>query len=371
MKRASNNHKILTVVGARPQFIKAAAVSPALKSEGLREILLHTGQHYDWEMSEAFFEGLKLSSPDYNLETGSGSHGMQTGRMLEAIEQVLKKEKPDLVLVYGDTNSTLAGALAAAKLNIPVAHVEAGLRSFDRRMPEEINRVLADHVSSLLFAPTGNAVGNLKREGIEEGVDQSGDVMFDLCRKYGGVVKRKTPRVLKSLGLTTKQFVFATVHRAENTDSREKWHAVLKAFSMIAAKGFPVVWPVHPRTRELLGSKRIEGVQLIRPLPYVETQVLAANARVVLTDSGGLQKEAAFLGTYCVILRDRTEWIELVDEGVAVLAGTVSEKILEGVLQSRGYSKTRLEKTFGEGKSSERIAKTIRAYMRGKTIGKT
>ncbi|MEP0775914.1 MAG: UDP-N-acetylglucosamine 2-epimerase (non-hydrolyzing) [Acidobacteriota bacterium] len=322
--------KVVSVVGARPQFIKAAVVSPALRKAGVEELLVHTGQHYDYEMSQVFFEGLAIPRPDVDLGVGSGTHGTQTGRMMEKVEEVLLREKPDLVIVHGDTNSTLAAALAAAKLHLPVAHVEAGLRSFDRAMPEEINRVLTDHISELLFAPTETAIENLRMEGISRGVVLSGDVMVELLDSVLPDVEAATPSTLAAYDLEWKQFVLATVHRAENTEDRLRWNHILDALQRVAANVGPVLWPIHPRTRARLASVSLTGVSLVKPLPYLSTQVLARAARLVVTDSGGLQKEAAFHGTPCLILRDRTEWVELAREGKVLLTGVEPETVVAG-----------------------------------------
>ncbi len=321
--------RVATVVGARPQFIKAAAVSPALQRAGIEERLIHTGQHYDYEMSQVFFEGLKLPHPAVNLGVGSASHGAQTGRMLEKVEDVLLDWQPDLVLVYGDTNSTLAGALAAAKLRIPVAHVEAGLRSFDREMPEEINRVLTDHLSHFLFAPTESAVANLAAEGIREGVVLSGDVMVELLEACLPAIEEASGPLLDRLEIHRKAFVLATVHRAENTDDPVRWSSLLAALTTVANEVAPVLWPVHPRVRERLTGSPPLGVRLLEPTPYLETQVLARAARLVLTDSGGLQKEAAFHGTPCLVMRDRTEWVELERTGLVWVVGVDAQTVLK------------------------------------------
>lgn len=315
--------KILTVVGARPQFIKAAVVSRELRARpSLREVLVHTGQHYDDSMSKVFFEQLGLPEADINLGIGSGSHGAQTGRMLEALEQVLLKETPDWVLVYGDTNSTLAGALVAAKLGLPLAHVEAGLRSFQRAMPEEINRVLTDRVSDLLFAPTETAVANLKREGVDSAkVRLVGDVMFDAALEYVGRADRAG--LLKSFGVGEKDFILVTIHRAENTDDGKRLVAILDGLGKVAAKT-RILFPLHPRTkaaleREGLLQRARAMMSCVEPLGYVEMLGLERAASAVITDSGGVQKEAFFLGTPCLILRPTTEWVELVEQGCARL----------------------------------------------------
>ncbi|GIV96198.1 MAG: UDP-N-acetyl glucosamine 2-epimerase [Herpetosiphonaceae bacterium] len=312
--------KIVTVVGARPQFIKAAAVSRILRSTpGLNEILVHTGQHYDENMSDVFFEELNIPRPDYHLGIGSGSHGAQTGRMLEAIEQVLLAERPNWVLVYGDTNSTLAGALAAAKLHIPVAHVEAGLRSFNRKMPEEINRVLTDHAADLLFAPTEAAVENLRREGIPgERVIFVGDVMYDAALYFGTRAEQRSD-VLARLGLKAQNYVLATIHRAENTDNADRLRDIVSGLVDLA-HDIAVVLPLHPRTRgalqrEGLLDKAIGPICLIDPVGYLDMIMLEKHARLIITDSGGVQKEAFFYRVPCITLRNETEWTELVTLG--------------------------------------------------------
>jgi UDP-GlcNAc3NAcA epimerase len=307
--------KILTIVGARPQFIKAAPVSQALAAAGVDERIAHTGQHFDALMSDVFFDELNIPKPTYNLEVNSLGHGAMTGRMLEKLEAVMVAEKPDMVLVYGDTNSTVAGALAAAKLHIPVAHVEAGLRSFNRRMPEEINRIVADHVSDLLFCPTSTAVAHLANEGITKGVHMVGDVMFDTTLTAVARARGRS-QVLATHNLTAKDYAVATIHRAENTDDPERFAAVI-AWLEAAAKDRPVIMPAHPRTAKLLASQglTLKGVRLIEPLGYLDMAWLAHNAAAIFTDSGGLQKEAYFHRVPCVTLRDETEWVETVDAG--------------------------------------------------------
>jgi UDP-GlcNAc3NAcA epimerase len=335
--------KIATVVGARPQFIKAAAVSRAMQvyntshsNQCFKEIFIHTGQHFDENMSRIFFSELELPTPDYNLEIGGGSHGQNTGRMIESIEEVLIREKPDWVLVYGDTDSTLAGALAAVKLHVPVAHVEAGLRSFNRKMPEEINRVLTDHAASLLFVPTETAVENLRREGFQNvypaaGISRQpliarvGDVMYDAALYYSGKAEKKTS-VLKDLGLTPQKYVLATIHRAENVDHPERLAVIMDAFNQVAVE-IPVLLPLHPRTRARLrghGNARPftphRSLMIVDPVGYLDMVVLEKNAAVIATDSGGVQKEAFFHRVPCVTLRNETEWVELVQLGWNTLA---------------------------------------------------
>ena len=309
-------HRIVTVVGARPQFIKAAALSRALRVEpGLSEDLIHTGQHFDDNMSAVFFRELGIPAPRFNLNIHGGQHGQMTGRMLEAIEHVLVDVAPDLVLVYGDTNSTLAGALAAAKLHIPVAHVEAGLRSFNRRMPEEVNRVLVDHLSALLFCPSFAAVAQLGREGITQGVYHTGDVMFD-ATLHARRAALHSSDILHRLALNAGDYLLCTLHRSENTDDETRLRALIHHVRA-AADGAPVIFPVHPRTRQVLARCAIatDGLRLVEPLGYFDMHALLAGARQVLTDSGGLQKEAYFHRVPCVTLRDDTEWGETVAAG--------------------------------------------------------
>jgi len=308
--------KILTIIGTRPQFIKATAISRVIADcEGVREIIVHTGQHFDPEMSEVFFSELGIPEPNEHLKVHGGGHGAMTGRMLELLEPLIEACQPDIALVYGDTNSTIAGALAAAKLHVPVAHVEAGLRSFNRRMPEEVNRVLTDHMSTLLFCPTTVAVENLAREGICEGVYHVGDVMFDAT--LDAVQRaRKTSRIRERLGLEPGGYALATVHRAENTDSRDKLAHVLD-YLHTRAKDRPVVLPLHPRTRRAATrfSLRFDGLKVIQPVGYFDMASLLDGCAEVLTDSGGLQKEAYFHRKPCVTLRGETEWVETVDAG--------------------------------------------------------
>lgn len=345
--------KIVTVVGARPQFIKAAVVSRAIDdynqmasppSAAIREILVHTGQHFDDNMSKIFFEELDIPLPHYNLGIGGTSHGAMTGRMLERIEQVLLDEKPDWVLVYGDTNSTLAGALAAAKLHIPVAHVEAGLRSFNRRMPEEINRILTDHVASLLFCPTDQAVGNLRREGFKHvrggnnsGVNPGsplvckvGDVMYDAALFYAPKAERVST-IIERLEVQPRGYVLATVHREENTDNPERLRNIFAGLAQVARE-LPVILPLHPRTRQALDQtdaaiKNSRNLILLPPLGYLDMICLEKNANVIITDSGGVQKEAFFYRIPCITLRQETEWVELVELGCNRLAGSDPQSI--------------------------------------------
>lgn len=355
--------KVATVVGARPQFIKMAPVSRELKKY-FDEVVIHTGQHYDYEMNRIFFEQLDIPEPDYYLGVGSGTHGYQTGEMLKKIEEVLIKEKPDIVLVYGDTNSTLAGALAAVKLHIKVAHVEAGLRSFDRRMAEEVNRVLTDHVSDYLFVPTETAVNNLHNEGVKEGVYLTGDVMYDALL-YNIKIARHESRILSKLGLKSKSYLLATVHRAENTDNKERLENIIGAF---IESDELVVFPIHPRTRKYLRAyalideiERAENIILIPPVGYLDMLVLEENARKILTDSGGVQKEAYFLKVPCITLRERTEWVETVEDGWNILAGADRETILKAIREFEPGGRTYTYR-FGNGKASMKIVEILVRY---------
>lgn len=317
--------KIVTVVGARPQFIKAATVSRVIRdgyTGKIEEVLVHTGQHYDENMSKVFFEELDIPQPKYNLEISGGQHGAMTGRMLEAVESVLLQEKPDSLLIYGDTNSTLAGALAAAKLHIPVAHVEAGLRSFNMRMPEEINRILSDRISTQLFCPTETAVKNLAAEGVTEGVHNVGDVMYDGMLYYRG---RAQTNVLNSIGANPGRYVMATVHRAENTDDPVRLRKIFHTLGEAGRRFDSVVIALHPRTKKILAESGIVlpgSIKVIDPAPYLEMIALVENAAVVMTDSGGLQKEAFFLHKPCLTLRDETEWSETLECGANKLVGS-------------------------------------------------
>lgn len=319
--------KIVTVIGARPQFIKAATVSRVIAaSKGITEILVHTGQHFDADMSDIFFEQMAIPKPHYHLGIGGGSHGAMTGRQLEKIEEVLLVERPDWVLVYGDTNSTLAGALAAAKLYIPVAHIEAGLRSFNRQMPEEINRVLTDHMATLLFTPTQIAGNNLLREGIsEKHIHWVGDVMYDAtCFYKEHAIK---PEWFNKLDVTSGEFLLCTVHRAENTDNPQRLRSIFRA---LADTNIPIILPLHPRTRIKLSEMDImvtSNIYVIGPVGYLEMVWLEMNCKIIVTDSGGVQKEAYFHKKPCIVLRDETEWIELVEIGANRLVGTDREQI--------------------------------------------
>lgn len=347
--------KIVSVVGARPQFIKAAAVSRVLQSNGnIQDIILHTGQHYDRNMSQVFFDELDIPEPMYNLEVGSGTHAFQTGTMLKGIEEILIAEKPDWTLVYGDTNSTLAGALASVKLQIPLAHVEAGLRSFNRKMPEEINRIASDRIADLLFAPTKTALKNLNMEGLGDITCFTGDVMYDSVLFYMNRILREPDKY--KVNDLPGQYFLATIHRAENTDNINNLKNIFKAF---AESGSFIILPVHPRTKKQI-SKNIrisENVRIIDPVGYLEMLKLTMNAYKVLTDSGGLQKEAYFLGRPCITLRNETEWLETNHDGWNIITGTDPGKISEAINSSLPTSDRNNE--FGDGHAAEAIVERL------------
>lgn len=354
--------KIITVVGARPQFIKAAALSRCIKEEyahEIEEILVHTGQHYDENMSSVFFNELGIPEPKYNLAITAGTHGAMTGRMLEAIEEVLLGEKPDTVLVYGDTNSTLAAALAASKLHIPIAHVEAGLRSFNMHMPEEINRIVTDKLSTYLLCPTNEAVKNLHFEGITKGIHQVGDVMYDNALFFSQQARQKSD-ILQNLNLRTGEFVLVTCHRAENTDNQEHLTHILKAISEIA-NDLPVVFPVHPRTFSCINryglDSYLQNLVLIKPLAYLDMVALEQSAQVILTDSGGVQKEAFFYGIPCITMREETEWVETVELGWNQVVGADAKKIYTAFLQVKKGKTDYFP--YGDGRTSQRIINSI------------
>ncbi len=362
------NKKIVTVIGARPQFIKAAPVSRALAClDGYSEIIVHTGQHYDPRMSAVFFKELEIPEPAYNLEVGSGSHGVQTGEILIRLEEILHKENPAMVLVYGDTNSTLAGALAAAKLNIPIAHVEAGLRSFDRRMPEEINRIVADHLSTLLFSPTMTGIGNLKNEGIVENVFKTGDVMYDVALWAAGRAGR-TSSVLSDNQLAPRNFILATIHRQENTDDKQRLSTILTALSALSTT-MKIVLPLHPRTEKMLQQHRLsslaKNIHIIRPVGFLDMVDLERNAALIITDSGGVQKEAYFHRVPCVTVREQTEWVETVAAGWNVLVdATHVERIVDGAESMLNYTGQRRDiSEYGDGNAAVKIAGLINEYI--------
>jgi UDP-GlcNAc3NAcA epimerase len=353
--------KLVSIVGARPQFIKCAGVSHALERmhAGVEDVILHTGQHYDVNMSDVFFRDLALPPPAYNLGVGSGPHGAQTGDMLREIERVLIHERPQAVVVYGDTNSTLAGALAAAKLRIPIAHVEAGMRSFNRRVPEEINRVVTDHISDMLLCPTDESVRNLAAEGIVRGVALVGNVMRDSLLDNLELAER-TSRILERLQLERGSYSLATVHRAENTDDSDRLLAIVSAMHTVG-QTTPVIWPMHPRTRarlEVLGAKLPgEGrVRVIEPLAYHDMLTLEQHARVILTDSGGVTTEAFWLGVPCVTLRDETEWTETVETGWNTLVGADTNRIVDAAGQARRGCTAPTQEARG---ACERVARLL------------
>jgi len=354
--------KIVSIVGARPQFIKVKPIVDELRKRRIRHILVHTGQHYDYQMSKTFFDELKIPKSDYNLEVGSHSHGKQTAIMLERIEEVLFKEKPDIVIVYGDTNSTLAGALAAVKLNIPVAHIEAGLRSFRKDMPEEINRVLTDHISTLLFCPTRTALMNLKKEGIAKGVFFVGDVMLDVFRMQ---IKKIRQKIIKQLKLIPKGYILLTIHRQENTDNPKNLIQMLRALNKYGKK---IIFPVHPRTKDMLvkyagySKNKFNNLLFINPVSYTDMLVLESNAGVILTDSGGVQKEAYFLKVPCMTLRRETEWIETLSNGWNKTIGFEPK----GIRRSLECNKlpSGQKQFFGKGCSAKSIVRIMVQYFR-------
>ncbi len=356
--------KILTVVGARPQFIKAAAVSRRFKEVGIDEVLVHTGQHFDRNMSEVFFQEMEIPKPQYNLDIHSLTHGAMTGRMMEHIETVLLKERPDGVMVFGDTNSTLAGALAARKLHIPVVHVEAGLRSFNMDMPEEINRILTDRISNVLFCPTDAALANLKLEGYDHfntQIIKNGDVMQDAALFYSAKAAQKS-NIIQRIELTGKPFVLATVHRQENTDNPELLRSLIGALNRIN-KEIAVVAPLHPRTLGMTAKERIKAeFTVIEPVGYFDMVELLKACSLVMTDSGGVQKEAFFFGKNCVTLREQTEWVELVEGGYNALAGADEQRILLGyremITRQNDFSKN----LYGKGEAALKVAQTLLSW---------
>ncbi len=352
--------KVVTIVGARPQFIKAAVVSRALARDrqDVQEVLVHTGQHYDANMSDVFFDELDIPRPGHHLGIGGGSHGQNTGRMIEQIEVLLLSEKPDWVLVYGDTDSTLAGALAASKLHIPVAHVEAGLRSYNRRMPEEINRVLTDHLASLLLVPSERASGNLRSEGITgPKVQVAGDVMYDAALYYREKARRPKAEALDAV--EDGDFALCTIHRAENTDDHARLQGILDG---LAALPIAVILPLHPRTRARVAAAGIPfpgNVRVIDPVGYLEMVWLEANCRVVLTDSGGVQKEAYFHGKPCITLRDETEWVELVDIGANRIVGTSSAAIQQAYAEMLEREVPKDVQPYGKGRAADLVVAAL------------
>jgi UDP-GlcNAc3NAcA epimerase len=375
--------KIISVIGARPQIIKSAAISRCIKRQFSDEILervVHTGQHYDANLSELFFDELEMAMPDYNLQVGSGSHGEQTAKMIHGLEQIFLNEKPDLVLVYGDTNSTLAGGLAAAKLHIPVAHIEAGLRSFNKAMPEEINRITTDHLSTLLFTPTESGLGNLKKEGFSltpiakptidrPNVFHCGDIMYDNSLHFAQLSDTRS-HILSHLKLTENQFVLSTIHRDSNTDNPTALMSILKALRRIQNDyQLPIILPLHPRTKAKLydlASVTIVGellknqnIKIIEPLGFLDIIALERNARIIVTDSGGLQKEAYFFKKPCVILRPQTEWIEIVENGNAICCGSDENAIVDGFSQLYFKEHFTFPNFYGNGDAASFICQQI------------
>lgn len=349
--------KIVSVIGARPQFIKAGAISrKILENTEIEEVLIHTGQHYDSRMSEIFFKELEIPSPKYNLGIGGFSHGAMTGRMIEGIEKILLEEKPNFTLVYGDTDSTLAGALASVKLQIPVIHIEAGLRSFNMQMPEEINRILTDRISSLLFAPTKRAVENLQREGFENfdcEIVCSGDVMYDVALYYKD--RAKKPNMV-----FPKEFILCTLHRAENTENLQKMKNIFEALNKISSQ-IPVIMPLHPRTQNkiLVNNIQAENIYFIEPLGYLEMVWALQNCVMVATDSGGLQKEAYYFKKPCITLREETEWVELLEVGCNCLVGADTEKIYQAFKKMSDINLNFDALLYGNGNASQKILEVI------------
>lgn len=379
--------KIITIVGARPQIIKSSAISRAIKNhfkDDLKEIIVHTGQHYDENMSNVFFNEMEIPFPNYNLNVGSGSHGAQTAKMIEGLEQIYQNEQPDAVLVYGDTNSTIAGALAAIKIHIPVIHIEAGLRSFNKSMPEEVNRIACDHMSTLLFTPTKTGLVNLKREGFqideinEVSVDHPavfhcGDIMFDNSLHFSSVSDEKST-LLKELNLIPNQYILTTIHRDANTDQPENLEQIFKALLTIAEQSdLQIVFPIHPRTRNKMKENLNEGfytkivtssfIKLIDPAGFLDIIALEKNARLIVTDSGGLQKEAYFFKKPCVIMRPQTEWVEIVENGNAILSDADENRIVSAFKQLYNKTDFTFPAFYGDGKAAEFICSKIVEYI--------
>ena len=379
--------KLLTVIGARPQIIKAAAISRAVKNSfagQIEEKILHTGQHYDANMSQVFFDELGIPAPDYNLGVGSGSHGVQTAKMISGIEEVLTSEHFDGIILYGDTNSTLAGAVAASKIHIPVFHIEAGLRSFNMTMPEEVNRIVCDQLSSICFSPTQTGIDNLKREGFMDSpakfkngkgrlVINSGDVMYDNSMYFATLAEEKSD-ILTRLGVKPNEYILTTIHRPNNTDDPERLTNILSSLLAITERdGIKLVLPLHPRTRNLL-DKNLDAavyekltnsplVKIIPPASFFEIIVLEKNARIVMTDSGGVQKESFFFERPCVILRPETEWTEIVEYGAGVIADADPKRIVEGYIDFVG-KKVNFPKLFGDSNAAEHILNEIVDYLK-------
>ncbi len=383
--------KFVTIIGARPQFIKAAAISRAIHDlypQAVREVIIHTGQHYDDNMSQVFFDEMKIPRPDHMLEAGSGDHGQQTALMIAGIETILLREKPDCVILYGDTNSTLAGAIAASKHYLPIAHVEAGLRSYDKRMPEEINRILCDHVSTLLFSPTQTGVDNLVREGFaldnpgpynmdNPRVYHCGDVMYDNTLFFSDFARHSVD-IVESLGLKRGAYILATIHRNTNTDVPERLSSIFKALLQLTEEqGETVLLPLHPRTKKVLESNLEPGLlmrlrtsdrlKLILPVSFLEMTALEASCKMVITDSGGVQKESFFLQKPCIVLRPQTEWVELVETGTAILADADTQRILDAFAFLASATDMQFPNIFGDGHAAEFIVSEIVSQLSATT----
>ncbi|GIV28297.1 MAG: UDP-N-acetyl glucosamine 2-epimerase [Bacteroidia bacterium] len=376
-------YKIITIIGARPQIIKAAALSRVIRehySDKIKEIIVHTGQHYDENMSQVFFNELQIPKPDYNLNVGSNTHGKQTAQMIEKIEEVLMHENPDGMVIYGDTNSTLAGAIAAVKLLVPVFHVEAGLRSYNKTMPEEINRIMADHASTLLFCPTQQAVKNLEKEGFKlhlhycdinhPKVILSGDVMYDNSLHFSQVAEQKS-NVLKKLNLEEKEFILCTIHRNNNTDEKERLNSIFRALLEIAKEQI-IVLPLHPRTRKMLpiqlnqdlyqSVSSCKDLLITEPVSFLDMTLLEKHCRMIITDSGGVQKEAYFFKKPCIVLRPETEWVELLDTGTTLLADADYDKILAAYSTLQNVSIEKFLPFYGDGNAAKKVAQEILDY---------
>lgn len=357
--------KVLTILGARPQFVKAATVSRELKKENIHEVIIHTGQHFDANMSQVFFDEMNIPAPDYNLEINNLGHGAMTGRMMEKVEEIMMKERPDYVLVYGDTNSTLAGALTAGKMHLPVAHIEAGLRSFDMNMPEEINRILTDRISKVLFCPTTTAIKNLEKEGYNNfgcRIIHSGDVMYDAVLFYKDKAQTQSA-ILHTLKLESKAYILVTIHRAENTNDINRLKSIVSALNDLAQEA-TIVFPLHPRTKAYLKNNNIVlNATIIDPVGYFDMLQLLSHSKMVMTDSGGLQKEAYFFGKYCITLRDQTEWVELIEEGANTIAGAEQEQILAAYHSNKNKILTLNPSLYGDGHAAALIAKELYSSM--------
>jgi UDP-GlcNAc3NAcA epimerase len=382
--------KLITIVGARPQIIKAAAISRAIKNKfasKIEEIIVHTGQHYDENMSEVFFKQLQIPNAKYNLHVGSASHGEQTARMIEGIEKILINEKADGIILYGDTNSTLAGAVAASKIEVPVIHIEAGLRSYNKNMPEEINRIMCDHVSSLLFSPTKSGIENLQKEGFKinnvapfhkdnPGVFHCGDIMFDNTLFFSDIAKQDS-HILSELEIQANAFILCTIHRNANTDSKENINAIFQALLDIAEKhNTKIVLPLHPRTHKMMETllvselsskvKSSPNLKIIAPASFLDMLALEKNCKMVITDSGGVQKEAFFCHKYCLILRPETEWVELVNAGAAILADANYDRIINGANILLNQNSFIFDNYYGDGQAAEYICETIIKHIPNK-----